>query len=159
MRSIRHGRVQNASRRIDQIQYTRLTYVQEAVLPHEDTEEEPTPRKHTYYAYSQVPEGDPALFQQQELFPPVPHPKEPPPMTRRVRGPKRRKRCSFCRGDDQKNKYGVPESMVGCSECGRVGAYTAYPFLPQAHQPSRSSILLATRRCRRDLALVCLGLH
>ncbi|KAI5892790.1 uncharacterized protein SCHCODRAFT_02301541 [Schizophyllum commune H4-8] len=94
---------------------------EEAVPPHEDTQEEPTPRKHTYYAYSQVPEGDPALFQQQELFPPAPHPEEPPPMTRRVRGPKRRKRCSFCRGDDHKNKYGVPESMVGCSECGRVG--------------------------------------
>ncbi|KAG8708692.1 hypothetical protein FRC08_018768 [Ceratobasidium sp. 394] len=29
--------------------------------------------------------------------------------------------CSFCQGDDQKNKYGVAEPMVSCTSCGRSG--------------------------------------
>ncbi|KAB5592519.1 Histone acetyltransferase [Ceratobasidium theobromae] len=29
--------------------------------------------------------------------------------------------CSFCQGDDQSNKHGVPENMASCAVCGRSG--------------------------------------
>lgn len=29
--------------------------------------------------------------------------------------------CSFCQGDDENNKHGVPEKMASCAVCGRSG--------------------------------------
>lgn len=70
--------------------------------------------------YPQGPQGDP--------FAPVPSyvPVEPPSMP--IQKPPKKKRkviremeCGFCQGDDSKNKAGLPERLLTCSECGRSG--------------------------------------
>ncbi|GLB40489.1 putative histone acetyltransferase [Lyophyllum shimeji] len=40
---------------------------------------------------------------------------------KRKRKPPREPECSFCRGNDRKNKMGQPELMATCDECGRSG--------------------------------------
>uniref|UniRef100_A0A0W0F758 Histone acetyltransferase n=1 Tax=Moniliophthora roreri TaxID=221103 RepID=A0A0W0F758_MONRR len=75
------------------------------------------------YMYNQGPQGDP--------FAPQPPPVFPPPElmqtvqtskpVKRKKKPKREEECSFCQGDDMKNKVGEPEQMLTCHVCGRSG--------------------------------------
>ena len=80
--------------------------------------------------YPQGPEGDP--FAPPPHFFPVPPPGSAPdgrtemsqkPVKRSKRKPRREEECGFCAGDDSKNKSGVPERMVTCSDCGRSGEF------------------------------------
>ncbi|KAL5526775.1 SAS3 [Sanghuangporus sanghuang] len=95
-----------------------------------DSTLQPYPVSPTYAfgQYPQGPEGDP--------FAPPPHffpgssignapdgagamPQKP--VRRSKRKPRREEECGFCGGDNAKNKAGVPERMVTCTDCGRSG--------------------------------------
>ncbi|KAF9453434.1 hypothetical protein P691DRAFT_608579, partial [Macrolepiota fuliginosa MF-IS2] len=78
------------------------------------------------WSQERLPEGDP--FAPQNTTPylpiiaeqPVPPPHAFKPLKRRRRF-HRDEECSFCQGNDAKNKSGEPEPMVTCHECGRSG--------------------------------------
>ncbi|KAL4252534.1 MYST (SAS/MOZ) family protein [Abortiporus biennis] len=72
--------------------------------------------------YSQGPQGDPFAR------PPSPPPYIPTPMgIAHHKPPKKRRKfirdteCGHCQGDDNRNRAGLPERLVSCSECGRSG--------------------------------------
>ncbi|PPQ98341.1 hypothetical protein CVT26_013597 [Gymnopilus dilepis] len=76
--------------------------------------------------YSQGPHGDP--FAPELPVPPFfpieqeqPQPPPPPPKPKRRRKVQREEECSFCRGNETRNKAGEPEPMLTCHECGRSG--------------------------------------
>lgn len=41
--------------------------------------------------------------------------------SKRERKPRREPNCSFCLGNDDRNKEGTPEQMLSCFKCGRSG--------------------------------------
>lgn len=72
------------------------------------------------------PQGPPP--EPQMLLPPLEEDEHQPPpprhqqkKPRRVKRPRREKNCGFCQGSDERNKEGVPEAMLSCSNCGRSG--------------------------------------
>jgi hypothetical protein len=78
------------------------------------------------WSQERLPEGDPFAPQNTIPYlpiitgPPVPqHPLKPLKKKRRLH--RRDEKCSFCQGNDAKNKHGKAELMVTCSECGRSG--------------------------------------
>lgn len=72
--------------------------------------------------YIQGPQGDPFAPQPPQTYLPaeveLPAPLKP---LKKKRKPRRETECSFCGGDDAKNKEGEPETMVTCADCGRSG--------------------------------------
>ncbi|KXN91698.1 Histone acetyltransferase KAT7, partial [Leucoagaricus sp. SymC.cos] len=81
------------------------------------------------WVHERLPEGDPFAPQNTIPYlpniiaeppaPPLPpHPLKPLKKRRRL---KREENCSFCSGNDARNKVGEPEAMVTCHECGRSG--------------------------------------
>ncbi|KAF4613588.1 hypothetical protein D9613_007898 [Agrocybe pediades] len=72
--------------------------------------------------YSEGPQGDPFAPQIPVPFFPV-EPERPvqPPKLKRRRKVLREEECSFCQGNETKNKRGEPEAMLTCHECGRSG--------------------------------------
>ncbi|KAI0261497.1 hypothetical protein BC834DRAFT_465974 [Gloeopeniophorella convolvens] len=77
---------------------------------------------HNLRGYSQGPQGDPfAQPPPPDYFPPV---SEFVPTTKPAKKRKKVRRdllCSFCEGNDRRNKLGEVEAMVSCEECGRSG--------------------------------------
>ncbi|KAF8969241.1 hypothetical protein BDZ97DRAFT_272862 [Flammula alnicola] len=72
--------------------------------------------------YSQGPQGDPFAPQIPAPFFPIEQEEPlPPPKPKRKRKVHREEDCSFCQGNEERNKRGEPESMVTCHECGRSG--------------------------------------
>ncbi|KAF8907316.1 hypothetical protein CPB84DRAFT_1674945 [Gymnopilus junonius] len=73
--------------------------------------------------YSQGPQGDPFAPQVPMPYFPIEReqPPPPPPKIKRRRKVYREEECSFCQGNETKNKLGEPEPMLTCHECGRSG--------------------------------------
>lgn len=72
--------------------------------------------------YLQGPQGDPFAPQPSPTYLPVEvELPVPPKPIKKKRKPRRETDCSFCGGDDTKNKEGEPETMVTCADCGRSG--------------------------------------
>ncbi|KAG9104993.1 hypothetical protein FRC06_002914 [Ceratobasidium sp. 370] len=85
-----------------------------------------------FSTFSDIPPPPPLEEQQLQTpqFPPTPPLSYIQPKPTTAKRPRKRERvqklvpepeCSFCQGDDQKNKYGVAELMVSCASCGRSG--------------------------------------
>ncbi|TFK40263.1 hypothetical protein BDQ12DRAFT_711658 [Crucibulum laeve] len=88
--------------------------------------QQPPPQEQDEYErihqYAQGPQGDPFAPQQTApYFPIMEEAPAPLPKPKRRRKIKREEECSFCQGNDAKNKVGELEQMVTCSECGRSG--------------------------------------
>ncbi|KAF8339644.1 uncharacterized protein EI90DRAFT_3037344 [Cantharellus anzutake] len=85
------------------------------------------------------PQGPPPepIFEPEE--PPFEDPPRPPPPKRpkRVKRPKRELECGFCQGDDERNKFGKPESMLSCAKCGRSGHPTCVDIKPHSARIAR----------------------
>lgn len=74
----------------------------------------------------QGPQGDPFAPQQNSTFfqPDLPSLPRPLKRKRKTRPAARRDdECSFCQGDDSRNKNGELEDMVSCVACGRSGEF------------------------------------
>lgn len=120
-------------------------------------EAEPTQQQSYLIAqqFSQAPQGDP--LDPRPDYVPVEEPQPPPPSkpVRRKRKPRREEECSFCQGDDNKNKNGEPELMLTCHECGRSGEIQTIPIYGSSDLLfSRPSELYGAIRCRRWLVTV-----
>jgi len=73
----------------------------------------------------QMPHGDDDEQPPQQS----PSPRVSQKKVRRVK--RREKECGFCQGNDERNKEGVPETMLSCFICGRSG--TSIRFLHPAN--------------------------
>lgn len=93
-----------------------------AQVPCLQTQTQPSPDEYRVRQYSQGPQGDPFAPQIVGPFFPVEHePPVPPQKPKRKRRVRREEECSFCQGNDKRNKNGDPEPMATCDECGRSG--------------------------------------
>ena len=104
--------------------------------------------------YSQGPQGDPFAPQIPSPYFPIqeqPLPPPQPPKPKRKRKFLREEECSFCQGNETRNKAGKPESMVTCVECGRSGIYLFFCRTTNALNPThRSSELHVIGDSRRS---------
>lgn len=79
----------------------------------------PPPSLQEQLEHTQLPPTPPHSYIQPK------HPKADPakrrPRKKRVQKPVPETECSFCKGDDQNNKHGLPEPMASCAVCGRSG--------------------------------------
>lgn len=93
-----------------------------AQVPCFQTQTQPSPDEYRVRQYSQGPQGDPFAPQIVGPFFPVEHePPVPPQKPKRKRRVRREEECSFCQGNEKRNKNGDPEPMATCDECGRSG--------------------------------------
>ncbi|KAG8748277.1 hypothetical protein FRC10_007667 [Ceratobasidium sp. 414] len=76
----------------------------------------PPPLEEQQLQAPQLPPTPPLSYIQ-----PKPTTAKRPRKRERIQKPVPEPECSFCQGDDQKNKYGVAEPMVSCASCGRSG--------------------------------------
>lgn len=77
--------------------------------------------------FPQGPPPEPELLLQQDQLEQLPPPSpKPHKKHKRVKRLKRENECGFCQGSDERNKEGVPETMLSCSNCGRSGTRLIY---------------------------------
>lgn len=92
--------------------------------------------------YSQGPQGDPFAPQIPSPYFPIqeqqPPPPPQPPRPKRKRKFLREEECSFCQGNEKRNKAGEPENMVTCVECGRSGIFNSCAVQPNPLNPTHA---------------------